>query len=118
MGHVVLVHTRDLLNMNFLLTARGSIFADAPVIRTNYTSSSGGDIIAFHGLTGQQLWRKHYNKIPSEIDCKLFSIQNQSNLPKDCVIMSYGNNVMVISSETGKSLDFSIFSFIGHFFFF
>ena len=102
MGHVILVHTMDGFHMNFLLMARGSIFADAPVIRTNYTSSSGGDIIAFHGLSGQQLWRKHYNKMPSEIDCRLFSIHNR--LPKDCVVVSYGNYITVISTEKGNSM--------------
>lgn len=82
--------------------ARGSIFADTPVIRTNYTSSSGGDILVFDGFTGSVIWRKHFNKMPSEIDCALFSIKNQ--LPKDCVIVSYGNYITVVSSDTGNIL--------------
>lgn len=80
--------------------ARGSIFADAPVIRTNSTPSSGGDVLAFDGLSGNPIWRKHFNKMPNEIDCALFSVKNQ--LPKDCVIVSFGNYVTVVSPETGN----------------
>lgn len=80
--------------------ARGCIFADAPVIRTNFTSSFGGDVLCLKGVNGEQMWGKHFNKMPNDLDCSILSIKNEAQ--KDCIIISYSNFVAVLSSGTGK----------------
>lgn len=87
---------------NFVFMARGCIFADAPVIRTNFTSSFGGDVLCLKGVNGEQMWGKHFNKMPNDLDCSILSIKNEAQ--KDCIIISYSNFVAVLSSGTGKNV--------------
>lgn len=89
---------------NLLFMASGSMFADSPIIRSDVISASGGDIILLNGLSGKQIWRKHFNNMPTEVDCSL--IYNKNRSINECVMVGHGNYIALISSEEGKIIFF------------
>ncbi|XP_065222080.1 uncharacterized protein LOC135846740 [Planococcus citri] len=87
---------------NLLFMARGSILMDSPLIRSDLGSPVGGDLLLLNGLSGKQIWRKHFNRIPTELDCSLIQLKNRT--VDECVVLSEKNFVALISSDEGKSL--------------
>lgn len=85
---------------NLLFMACGSILMDSPVIRSDLTSPIGGDLLLLNGLSGKQIWRKHFNRIPMEVDCSLIQLKNRTY--DKCVLLSEKNFVALISSDEGK----------------
>lgn len=85
---------------NILFMACGSIFADSPIIRSDAIPASGGDVILLNGLSGYQIWRKHYNNMPVDIDCTLVYVKRRN--VKECIVIFYGNHLAVVSSEAGE----------------
>lgn len=84
---------------DLLFMACGSMFADSPIFRSDLISPSGGDIIVLNGLSGKQIWRKHFNNMPIEADCSL--IYNKNNSNNECIMVGHGNYIALISSNEG-----------------